>query len=142
MSTGDDVTTSWRDLSATRVLGSAFSWSSLALALSLLFLAASELAALGDFCARGGPFEVAVECTDSIVIFAPGSILGGLVTVFTGALLAQGSGTAVLAFAWPAPFTSLAVTFLTTFVVSNDVTGLNIGVLFAAMGLAPLMVLP
>jgi hypothetical protein len=131
----------WRDSAATRVLGSAFSWFSGALAITLLFQAVSELAALGGFCARGGPYVIAVECTDAIVIFAPTSILGGLVAVFIGAMLAQGFGTSVLAFAWPALFVSLAVTFLTSFALSGDLTGLLIGVLFVAMGLAPLVLL-
>lgn len=141
MSTVDGTRTTWRDHPATRVLASAFSWFSLALALTLLFQAVSELAALGGFCARGGPYVIAVECTDAIVVFAPSSILGGLVAVFAGAVLAQGFGTAVLAFAWPALFTSLAVTFVTTFVLRGDLSGLIIGVLFAAMGLAPLVLL-
>lgn len=139
MSTADGARTSWRDHPATRVLGSAFGWFSLSLALTLLFQAVNELAALGGFCARGGPYVIAVECTDAIVAFAPTSILGGLVTVFAGAMLAQGFGTAVLAFAWPALFVSLAVTFLRTFFLSGDLTGLIVGVLFVLMGLAPLV---
>ncbi|MBX9472224.1 hypothetical protein [Microcella sp.] len=141
MSTDDSARGTWRDSALTRVLGSAFGWFAGALALTLLYQAVSELAALGGFCARGGPYVIAVECTDAIVVFAPGSILGGLVAVFVGAVLAQGFGTPVLAFAWPALFVSLAVSFFTTFFISGDLSGLLIGILFVAMGLAPLVLL-
>lgn len=140
MTTDDRSRSTWRDSAATRVLGSLFSWFSMALALTLLFLSVSALADLGGFCARGGPFVIAVECSDAIVAFTPTSILGGLVTVFTGALLAQGFGVAVLLFAWPALFVSLAVVFLQSFFANGDLTGLFIGILFIAMGLAPLVV--
>ncbi len=141
MSTVDGVTTTWRDHPATRVLGSAFSWFSLALALTLLFQAVSELAAIGGFCARGGPYVIAVECTDAIVVFAPGSILGGLVCLFVGTMLAKRFGASAVAFAWPALFTSLAVTFVQTFITSGDWTLLITGVVFFAMGLIPLVLL-
>lgn len=130
----------WRDTAATRVLGSLFSWFALALALTLLFLAVSALADLGGFCARGGPYVIAVECSDAIVAFTPTSILGGLATVFLGAALAQGFGVSVLLFGWPALFVSLAVVFLQSFFASGDLTGLFVGLLFVAMGLAPLVV--
>lgn len=141
MSTVDGVTTTWRDHAAVRMLGSVVSWFSLALALTLLFQAVTELAALGGFCARGGPYVIAVECTDAIVIFAPGSILGGLVGLFLGTWLAQRFGASALAFAWPALFTSLAVTFVRTFVANSDWSLLITGVLFFAMGLVPLVLM-
>ncbi len=140
MTTDARSRSTWRNAPATRVFGSFFSWFSLALALTLLFLAVSALADLGGFCARGGPYVIAVECSDAIVAFTPTSILGGLVTVFLGAALAQGFGVAVLLFAWPALFVSLAVIFLQAFFASGDLTGLFIGILFIAMGLAPLVV--
>jgi hypothetical protein len=132
---------SWRDAAATRVLGSAFGWFSGALAITLLFQAVSALADLGGSCARGGPFEIAVECTDVIVVFTPGSILGGLVAVFIGSALAQGFGVSMLAFAWPALFVSLSVTFFQGFAARGEISGLLIGILFLAMGLAPLVLL-
>ena len=131
----------WRDTAPTRVLGSLFSWFSLALALTLLFQSAIAVSDLGGYCARGGPYVIAVECTDAIVAFAPTSILGGIATVFLGAWLAQGFGAAILLFAWPALFVSLSVVFFRTLVVSGDLTGLFIGILFAAMGLAPLVLM-
>lgn len=130
---------SWRTSSVTRVFGSAFGWFSGALALTLLFQAVSALADLGGFCARGGPYEIAVECTDAIVVFAPSSILGGLIALAVAAVLAGGFGASFLVFAWPALFVSLSVTFFRTFVQFGDFSGLIVGVLFVVMGLAPLV---
>ena len=141
MSTVDGIATTWRDHPATRVLGSAFSWFSLVLALTLLFQAVSELAALGGFCARGGPYVIAVECTDAIVVFAPGSIIGGLISLFIGTFLAKRFGASAVALAWPALFTSLAVIFVQTFIASGDWSLLLTGVVFFAMGLVPLALL-
>lgn len=141
MTTDAPARRTWRDAAATRVLGSAFGWFSGALAITLLFQAVSALADLGGYCARGGPFEIAVECTDAIVAFTPGSILGGLVAVFIGSALAQGFGVSMLAFAWPALFVSLAVTFFRSFVLFGDLSGLLIGIMFVVMGLAPLVLM-
>lgn len=131
----------WRDAPATRVLGSAFGWFSGALAITLLYQVASSLSALGGFCARGGPYEIAVECTDAIVTFAPTSVMGGLVAVWIGAALAQGFGVSLLGFAWPALFLSLSVTFFQSFATRGDGVGLFVGLVFVAMGLAPLVLL-
>lgn len=131
----------WRDAAATRVLGSALGWFGGALAITLLYQVATAVAALGGYCARGGPYVIAVECSDAIVAFAPTSVLGGLVVVFAGASLAQGFGPSLLAFAWPALFLSLAVTFFQTFFLGGDAMGLVLGLLFVAMGLAPLVLL-
>ena len=141
MTTDAPARRTWRDAAATRVLGSAFGWFSGALAITLLFQVSSAVAALGGFCARGGPYVIETECTDAIVAFAPTSILGGLVAVAIGATLAQGFGASLLAFAWPALFVSLSVVFFQTFVLGGDWVGLIIGVLFVAMGLAPLVLM-
>lgn len=140
MTTDARSRSTWRDSAATRVFGSFFSWFSLALALTLLLQSVSALADLGGFCARGGPFVIEVECTDAIVAFTPTSILGGLAAIFVGMLLAQGFGVVVAVFAWPALFVSLAVIFVRGFFTNGDLTGLFIGILFIAMGLAPLVV--
>lgn len=131
----------WRDAPATRVLGSAFGWFARALAITLLFQVGSAVSAVGGFCARGGPFEIAVECSDAVVFFAPTSVLGGLAGVFIGTSLAQGFGVSMLAFAWPALFLSLSVTFFQSFATRGDISGLLIGILFVAMGLTPLVLL-
>ncbi|MFN4001290.1 hypothetical protein [Microcella sp.] len=130
-----------RDHPATCVLGSAFGWFAGSLAITLLFQAVTALSDLGGYCARGGPFEIAVECTDAIVAFTPTSIIGGLVAVFIGSVLAQGFGVSMLAFAWPALFVSLAVTFFRSFLLYADLSGLLIGIMFVVMGLAPLVLM-
>lgn len=141
MTTDARSRTTWRDQPATRVLGSAFGWFSGALAITLLFQSVTALSDLGGFCARGGPFEIAIECTDAIVAFTPTSVLGGLAAVFIGSLLAQGFGASMLAFAWPALFVSLSVTFFRSFALYADWSGLIIGIMFFAMGLAPLVLM-
>lgn len=133
--------TTWRDSPVTRVFGSALGWFSGALAITLLFQVASALSALGGYCARGGPYVVAVECTDAIAIFAPTSVMGGLVLIFIGTSLARGFGTSLLAFAWPALFVSLSVTFFSSFFSRGDLTGLFIGIMFFVMGLVPLVLM-
>jgi hypothetical protein len=139
MTTDAATPRTWRDQPATRVLGSAFGWFAGALAITLLFQAVSALSDLGGYCARGGPYVIAVECTDAIVAFTPGSIVGGLVAVVIGSVLAQGFGVSMLAFAWPALFVSLAITFFRSFLLYGDLSGLFIGVMFVVMGLAPLV---
>ncbi|MEN9621449.1 MAG: hypothetical protein RL499_1642 [Actinomycetota bacterium] len=111
MTTDDRSRRSWRDTAATRVLGSAFGWFSAALAMTLLYQSVSALADLGGYCARGGPYVIAVECTDAIVAFTPTSIVGGMAAVFIGWSLSQGFGVSLLAFAWPGLFVSLSLTF-------------------------------
>ena len=141
MTTDETRPRTWRDAAATRVLGSALGWFGGALAITLLYQVATAVAAVGGYCARGGPYVIAVECSDAVVLFAPTSVLGGLVVVFIGAMLAQGFGPSLLAFAWPALFLSLSVTFFQTFFLGGDLVGLIIGLLFVAMGLAPLVLL-
>lgn len=133
----------WRDMAATRILGSVLGWFTTATALTLLYQAVDALAALGGFCARGGPYVIAVECTDAIALFAPLSILGGLVMLAIGTALAQGFGTPVWLYAWPGLFVSLSVVFFRTFLLGGDWSGLIVGLLFFVMGLAPLaLVIP
>lgn len=134
---------SWRDTAAVRVLGSVLGWFSTALALTLLYRATDALAALGGSCARGGPYVVAVECTDAIALFMPLSIVGGLAVVFIAHALAGGFGTPVWLYAWPGLFVSLSVVFFRAFLLGGDGVGLFIGLLFLVMGLAPLaLILP
>lgn len=137
------TTRSWRDTAAVRVLGSVLGWFSTALALTLLYRSVDALAALGGFCARGGPYVIAVECTDAIALFMPLSTLGGLLLLAVSAALAQGFGTPVWLYAWPGMFVSISVVFFRTFLLGGDWVGLFLGLLFLVMGLAPLaLILP
>lgn len=129
----------WRSSSLTRVAGAALSWFLFALCFTLLFLSSTAVIGLGGFCASGGPYEIRVECPDSVVAFTPLSIIGGLIAVAISAFLAQGFGTPLVSWAWPILFCGLGAAFLGGFVLYQDITGLIIGVFFELMGLAPLV---
>ena len=130
--------TSWVTSTLTRVAGSAVSWFLFTLSFSLLFQVTVVVMALGGSCASGGPYEIAVECPESVAAFAPLSIFGGLIAVAVGAFFARGFGTPLTAWAWPILFGGLGGAFLWVFIVSGEVTGLIIGVMFLIMGLVPL----
>lgn len=129
----------WRNSSLTRVVGAALSWFLFALCFTLLFLSSTAVIGLGGFCASGGPYEIRVECPDSVVAFTPLSIFGGLIAVAISAFLAQGFGTPLVSWAWPILFCGLGLAFLGGFVLYQDITGLIIGIFFELMGLAPLV---
>ncbi|UYN82951.1 MAG: hypothetical protein KIT89_09560 [Microcella sp.] len=140
MTTDARSRTAWRDHPAPRVLGSALGWFGLALALTLLVQATAALSDLGGFCARGGAFEITVECTDAIDAFLVWPELGGLVAVGASLLLTRGFGTPVAVYAWTAVFLSLGGVFARSFVERGDWSGLIIAVLFALVAIAPLAV--
>lgn len=131
--------TSWRDSPLVRVLGSAGSWFIFAMSFSLLVNVSTAVMAVGGSCASGGPYEIAVECPDGVAAFAPLSIFGGLIAVAIAIFLAQGFGTPLTTWAWPILFCGLGAVFLMSFFLSGDPVGLIIGILFEAMGVAPLI---
>jgi len=120
-----------------RVLGSAIAWFSASAAVTLLAAVMLTLMAVGGSCASGGPYEIAVECPDNAYL-APVSIVGGLIGVFAGLILAGGFGVSVLGFGWLALFGGLGSIFLAGFVIAGDTTGLIVGVVFILMGLVPI----
>ena len=128
---------SWRDSALLRVAGSAASWFGFVLSFTLLFQVSFSVMALGGSCASGGPYEIAVECPDNAYL-APLSIVGGLIGVFAGLILAGGFGVSVLGFGWLALFGGLGSIFLAGFVIAGDTTGLIVGVVFILMGLVPI----
>jgi hypothetical protein len=125
----------WRDSPLARVLGSAASWLLFTLCFTLLWLVSTVVLGLGGSCASGGPYEIAVECPDGVALFAPLSIFGGLAAVVIAVALAGGFGLPLTTWAWPILFCGLGIGFL----LSMDVVGLVIGVVFEIMGLAPLL---
>ncbi len=133
------MTGSWRDKPLVRVLGSAASWFLFALCFTLLTYSVFAVMLLGGSCASGGAYEIAVECPDSVVIFTPLSIFGGLAAVGIGIALAQGFGTPVTTWGWPILFCGLGALFLAAFFIAGDIVGLIIGVMFEVMGLIPLI---
>lgn len=127
---------SWRNAPIVRVLGSALSWFLFGLSFTMLFQVSFTVMSLGGSCASGGPYEIAVECPAEVVAFAPLSIFGGVISVAIAIFFARGFGTPLLSLAWPILFIGLGAAFLLTM----DVVGLVIGVLFVLMGLAPLVI--
>lgn len=130
---------SWRDAAATRILGSAVSWFGFALSFTLLFQVSFSVMALGGSCASGGPYEIAVQCPDSVAAFAPGSIFMGLFAVAIAMFFARGFGTPLTTWAWPILFCGLGGMFLAAFFGAGEVVGLIIGLMFEVMGLVPLL---
>ena len=122
-----------------RVGASAASWFLFALSFTLLFQVTFSVMALGGSCASGGPYEIAVECPDSVAIFAPLSIFGGLIAVGINAFFARGFGTPLTAWAWPILFCGLGSAFLVAFFGTGDPVGLILGVMFELMGILPLL---
>lgn len=131
--------TTWRDSPFARLLGAAVSWFGFALSFTLLVQAVFGLMTIGGSCASGGPYEIAVECPDSVALFAPLSIFMGLAAVGFGLFLSGGFGTPVTTWAWPILFCGLGSMFLLAFFATGDPTGLIIGVVFEIMGLVPLV---
>ncbi|MBN9239418.1 MAG: hypothetical protein BGO97_06985 [Micrococcales bacterium 70-64] len=131
--------TTWRDSSLVRLLGSAISWFGFTLSFTLLLQAVFGLMAVGGSCASGGPYEIAVECPDSVALFAPLSIFMGLAAVGLGLFLSGGFGTPIATWAWPILFCGLGAMFLLAFFATGDPVGLIIGGVFEIMGLVPLV---
>lgn len=129
----------WRDSSLVRILGSGGAWFLFSLSFSLLFQVSLVVMSLGGSCASGGPYEIAVECPEGVVSFAPLSIFGGLIAVGIAIVLAQGFGMPLHVWAWPILFVGLGAAFLLAFIFGQDLTGLIIGVMFVVMGLVPLV---
>ena len=132
--------TNWRDSPLVRVAGSAIGWFVFVLSFTLLFQVSFSVMALGGSCASGGPYEIAVECPESVALFAPLSIFMGLAGVFIGIFLSQGFGTPLQTWAWPILFCGLGAAFLYAFFAAGDPVGLIIGIMFEIMGLVPLLI--
>jgi hypothetical protein len=118
-----------------RVGGSAVSWFLFALNMSLLFYSATAVMSIGGSCASGGPYEISVQCPDSVVAFTPLSVFGGLAAVGVAMVFAQGFGVPLIVWAWPILFGSLGLAFVST----RDSIGYIIGGLFLVMAVVPLI---
>jgi len=123
---------------ASRVLGSAVSWLLFAFCFSLLHQVSTVVMGLGGFCASGGPYVIETECPEAVVLFAPFSIIAGLVAVGIGAFIARGFGTPLVIWAWPILFVGLGIDFLLAAFMPGGVANLVVAVVFIAMGLVPL----
>jgi hypothetical protein len=121
-----------------RILGSAITWFSVSSAILLLASAMLSVMAVGGTCASGNSaYEIAVECPDNAFL-APVSIVGGLIGIFAGLMLAGGFGVSVVGFGWLALFGGLGSIFLSGFFLAGDTTGLIVGIVFVIMGIVPI----
>lgn len=126
---------SWLSTPGARIAASAVSWFGFSLFFSLLYQVALTVIGLGGFCASGGPFEIAVECPEAVVAFAPTSIVGGLICVGVGAFLSNGFGAQLPTWAWAILFVGLSVPFA----IGGGVSNWFVCALFVVMGATPLI---
>jgi hypothetical protein len=122
-----------------RLAGAVVSWVLFTFCFSLLFQSTAVLAGLGGFCASGGPFVIETECPESVVVFAPLSILGGLLAVAVGLFFARGFAAPLVVWAWPILFVGLGIQFAVSAFQPGGVVFGVIAVLFILMGIAPLL---
>lgn len=123
-----------------RVLGSVLSWLLFSLSFTLLYQVSAVVMGLGGFCASGGPYVIETECPESVVIFAPLSIFGGLIAAAIGLLFARGFGTPLVLWAWPILFVGLGLDFLRASFLPGGGANVVVGVVFVVMGLVPLLI--
>ncbi len=122
-----------------RFIGSFSSWLFFSLSFTLLVVGMLSVLAVGGTCASGGPYEIATPCPSG----SPFAILGavaGLVGVVVGTLLAQGFGAPLFKLAFTLLFCGLGYFFLMAFLLSGDMTGLIMGVVFEVMGIVPFII--
>ena len=122
-----------------RVLGSAVSWFGFTFCFALLYLSSAVVMGLGGYCASGGPYVIETECPDAVVATTPLSIFGGLAAVALGVFFTRGFGSPLVSWAWPILFVGLGTAFLIASAQPGGITFLIVGVLFVAMGFAPLV---
>lgn len=122
-----------------RLVGSLASWGLFAFFFLGLFQAAGVVLGLGGYCASGGPYVIETECPQSVIVFAPVGTFGMFAAAGVAIGLARGFGVSLLAWAWPILFVGLGIQFLVAIVTPRgvDVSSIVVGVLFVAMGLAP-----
>ena len=119
----------------------------LAFCIALLWLGMRAVMDIGGFCASGGPYEIAVECPDAVVLSTPLSIFGGFLAaglILWGGAGLGGSWPGLVLLAWPALFLSLGWNFLQYGFFPPDGgwiwSWIFCGVLFVLMGAIPLVV--
>lgn len=123
-----------------RVLGSATSWLLFTLSFTMLYRVSTIVMDLGGFCASGGPYVIAVQCPDAVVVFAPLSIFGGLIATGIALFFARGFGTPLVIWAWPVLFVGLGLAFLQASFIPGGVSNLVVAIVFIVMGAAPLVI--
>lgn len=126
------------DTPAGRLAGAVLSWIVFAFFFTGLYLSLGVVLGLGGSCASGGPYVVAVECPSSVVVFAPLGIFGMFLGVGISLALAKGFGVSLVAWGWPILFVGLGIQFLLGGGAGQGwAVNIGVGILFLAMGLAP-----
>lgn len=121
-----------------RLAGSALSWIVFTFSFTSLYQVASIVSGLGGFCASGGPYVIETECPESVVLFAPLSVFGIFLAGGIALFFARGFGTPLIVWGWPILFIGLGLQFILSG-LQGSITGWVVGILFLAMGAAPLV---
>lgn len=122
-----------------RLAGAVLSWVLFTFCFTLLVQSTGVLADLGGFCASGGPYVIETECPQSIIVFAPLSVIGMIVAVAIGLFFARGFAAPLVVWAWPILFVGLGIQFALSAGQPGGVTFVILAVLFIIMGLVPLV---
>lgn len=121
-----------------RLVGSVVSWTAYLFFFTGLYQAAAAVMSLGGSCASGGPYAIEVECPESVIVFAPLGIFGFFLSLGVALVFARGFGVSLVAWAWPILFVGLGIEFILAGASGqSSVVNIVIGIMFIAMGLAP-----
>lgn len=121
-----------------RFAGSLVSWVLFVFFFGGLYQTAAVVIGLGGYCASGGPYVIETECPEAVVVFAPLGIFGMMAAVGVALAIARGFGVSLIAWAWPILFVGLGAQFILGAVGGvGIITNVFLGLMFIAMGLAP-----
>lgn len=122
-----------------RIVGSFAGWLIFTVAFLLFFQTAGVVGGLGGFCAAGGPYVIAVECPEAVVVFAPVGLFGSLFGVAVAMFVARSFGTPLYLWAWPIAFVALGIQFIVG-AIGGEAVVINVllGLMFVVMGIVPL----
>ncbi|HWM34287.1 MAG TPA: hypothetical protein VNR36_08635 [Pseudolysinimonas sp.] len=121
-----------------RIPGAILAWLIFAFSFTYLYLAAGALGSIGGFCASGGPYVIAVECTNAILLM-PLAIFGLFIAAGVALAFQRGFAAPVVVWGWPVLFVGLGIQFFWEIQYGAVFVGILCGTLFVIMGLAPLI---
>lgn len=126
----------------TRLLGCVIPLAGFTAALVTLTLCLLEVTSAGGFCARGGPYVIAHECSGHSALLIPASIWAMLIFLALS-LLSGGFGARLVLLFWSALFCTLGGAFMYSARLPNysAAVGYGVGGMFVVMGAPPLLVL-
>jgi hypothetical protein len=124
---------------AARIAGSFLGWLIFTFSFSVFFQTAGVVGGLGGFCAAGGPYVIATECPEAVVVFAPVGLFGMLFGVGVAMFFARSFGTPLYLWAWPIAFVTLGIQFIVGAIGREGmIVNILIGLMFVVMGAVPL----